>query len=401
MKLRTTTPALTSFFGKSLLVVSVIVIAFGVPIQLAGRIFADQYDSQISSLQQDINKYTTQASALAGQAVTLKGTISQLQNQINSIQAQIDLSQAQYDKLVAQIADTETKIKNNQDALGVTIANLYVDGSVSPLEMLASSKNISDYLDKQQYQNSIRDQLTSTIKQITNLKTQLSQQKTDVKTILDRQTAEKSSLNATNAQQQSLLQQTQGQEAAYQQLVSASQQKQSEAAAAQRAYYQSLVSRGGSTSSGTIGSFQYQNLTPANGAGGCSEGYPYCQPQDTVIDPWQLLNRECVSYIAWALSSRFSKFVGSFNGQGNAQDWPNSAPAYSGAVRVYDPQAGDAVILPGGSAAAPIGHAMIVESGPSSDGWIHVSQFNFNGYGQYSTMDIRSSGVIFLRFPSK
>jgi len=47
---------------------------------------------------------------------------------------------------VIQIADTEKKIKDNQDALGETIANLYVDGKISPLEMIASSKNVSDYL---------------------------------------------------------------------------------------------------------------------------------------------------------------------------------------------------------------------------------------------------------------
>lgn len=400
MKLRSATPASLSFTARALLVVVVVFMALAAPIQLGSRVFADRYDDQINAIQAQINAYNAQAKVLAGQVATLQGAVDQLQNQVNAIQAQIDLSQAQYEKLVSEIADTEKKIKDNQDALGETIANLYVDQAVSPLELIASSKNISDFLDKQEYRNSIRDQLTATIGEIKDLKTTLEKQKVDVQAVLAKQTAERTSLDATKAQQQSLLDQTKGQEAAYQQLIAASQQKLNDAADAQRAYYQSLINSGHNASSGVSGSFQWKNLTPSNGAGGCAGGYPYCQAQDTVVDPWQLYNRECVSYVAWALSEQYNRYVGGFHGQGNAQDWPYSAPAYSGAVRVYNPQAGDAVILPGGTGFAPIGHAMIVDS-VSSDGWIHVSQFNFFGTGQYSTMDIRNSGIILLRFPSK
>lgn len=400
MKLRSTTPASLSFPAKVVLVVTVVVMAFAAPIQLAGKVFADRFDDQINAIQAQINAYNAQAKVLAGQVATLQGAVDQIQTQINTIQAQINLSQAQYDKLVAEIADTEKKIKENQDALGETIANLYVDQAVSPLELIASSKNISDFLDKQEYRNSIRDQLTASINEIKDLKKKLEQQKVDVAAVLAKQTAERTSLDAARAQQQTLLNETRGQEAAYQQLISASQQKLNDAASAQRAYYQSLISGGHNASSGVSGSFQWRSLSPNNGSGGCVGGYPYCMAQDTYVDPWQLYNRECVSYVAWALSERFGRYVGGFHGQGNAQDWPYSAPAYSGAIRVYNPQPGDAVILPGGSSFSPIGHAMIVES-VSSDGWLNVSQYNFFGTGQYSTMDIRNSGIILLRFPAQ
>jgi surface antigen len=115
-----------------------------------------------------------------------------------------------------------------------------------------------------------------------------------------------------------------------------------------------------------------------------------------MVDPWQLYNRECVSYAAWALENRFGKYVGGFNGQGNAEEWVYSAPRFSGAYRVYSPQPGDAVVLPA-SSFAPVGHLMIVES-VGDDGWVHISQYNMYGTGQYSTMDIKTSGVVFLRF---
>lgn len=398
MKLRTTTPASISLPAKIALIFGSILIAVAAPVQVVQKVFADRYDDQIGALQQQINSAQAQASQLASQAQTLQVAVSQIQAQVAATQGQIDLSQAKYDKLVVDIADTEKKIKDNQDALGETIADLYVDGKISPLEMIASSKNVSDYLDKQEYRNSVRDELTATITQIKDLKTQLDAQKADTQKVLDQQNAQKAQLAAQQAQQQSLLSQTQGQEAAYQQIVASTQQKMTDAANAQRAYYQSLLSRGGA-SAGVYGSFQWQNLSPSNGAGGCSGGYSYCQSQDSVVDQWGLYNRECVSYVAWALQNRFNKYVGNFSGNGNAGDWPWSAPMYSGAVRVDSPQPGDAVILPPSGSFSPIGHAMIVES-VNGGGWVHVSQFNFYGTGQYSTMDIQTSGVIFLRFPS-
>ena len=251
-------------------------------------------------------------------------------------------------------------------------------------------------MDKQEYQSSIRDQLTSTISKIKNLKSQLVKQQADVKKVLDEQTAQKNSLSAKQTEQQNLLSQTQGQESAYQQLVASNNQKLADVASQQRSYYQSLVNSGGGVNAGVYGSFHYSNWS---GNQGCSGGYPYCGPQDSGIDPWGLYNRECVSYVAWALSARFNRYVGNFSGQGNAYQWTYSAPAYSGAVRVYDPQPGDAVVLPQSGGFAPLGHLMIAES--VSGNTIHVSQYNFYGTGEYSTMDIQNSGIVLLRFPSR
>lgn len=395
MKLRSTKPASISIATKSVLIFVSLLMAVITPIQMVQMVHADQYDDQISTLQQNIDTYNAQAAQLAAQSKTLQAAIAELQNQSSVIQAQINISQVKYDQLVAKIADTEKQIKDNQDALGTVIANMYVDDRITPIEMLASSKNIGDYLDKQEYSASVRDQLSSTISTIKSLKSQLDKQKADVESVLEKQKAQKAGLVANQEQQQSLLDQTQGQEAAYQQLVSNSKQELANIAARQRAYYQSLLNSGGGNS-GVVGSFQYANWS---GNQGCSGGYPYCGEQDSYIDPWALYNRECVSYVAWALSSRFGKYVGSFNGSGNAYEWPDSAPRYSGAYRVYNPQPGDAVVLPMMGDFSPIGHLMIVESVSSS--WVHVSQYNFYGTGEYSTMDIKTSGVIFLRFQSK
>lgn len=357
---------------------------------------ADQFDDQINALQQQINAYNDQTAQLVMKEQTLQTAIDNLQKQADYTQTQINLSQVQYDQLTIKINDTQNQIKTNQDALGEVVATIYVDDSVTPIELLASSKNIGDYIDKQTYRASVRDKLVATIDKIQQLKNQLSKERADVESVMNKQKAQKANLVNIQNQQQALLDQTRGQEAAYQSMIADARQQMENEAAAQRSYYQSLIQGGNSGVSGAFGSFVYSNWS---GNMGCSGGYPYCGPQDTTVDPWGLYNRECVSYVAWALSARFHKYVGNFGGQGNAYQWPYSAPAYSGATRVYSPQPGDAVILPQSGSFSPIGHAMIVES--VSGGTMHVSQYNFYGTGEYSTMDLQNSGVILLRFPNQ
>lgn len=398
MKRLSTTLVSKGLATKSTLVACAVLMAVAGPLSMMPKANADQYDDQINALQQQANQYQAAANEKQKQADTLANKLQDLANQKASVQTQIDLSQAQYNKLQDQIKQTEQKISDNKDALGSTIADLYVDNTISPLEMLASSKNIGDYVDKQTYQSSIQDTLTKTISTIKDLKTKLEGDKAAVKDVLDKQNAQKNSLVAIANQQQQLLDKTKGEEAAYQTQAAAAKTQLESVSAQQRAFYESLVSHGGA-SAGVSGDFQYSNLTPSDGGSGCGGGgYPLCGPQDSYADQWGLYNRECVSYVAWALVNRFGKYVGHFGGAGNAYEWPSTAPRTSGAVRVYDPQPGDAVILPQSGSFAPIGHAMVVESVNGST--VHVSQYNFYGSGAYSSMDIQNSGVIYLRFPN-
>lgn len=391
----------TSFATRAtLLSVSAIIVAT-IPFSvLSNRAYADQYDDQINSLQKQINGYNSQISSLSGQADTLQNKINSLNTQISSLQTQINLSQAKYDQLVSKIAETQKQIDDNKDALGKIVADMYVDDKVTPIEMIASSSTVSQYLDKQEYRASVRTQLTSKITTIKNLKTQLEKDKASAEDVLNTQKAQQNSLGATKSEQQQLLADTNNQESGYQQLVSQAKSKIEAAAAAQQAYFASLGSRVYSAQSVTTsaGIFGYNNWS---GNKGCSGGYPYCGAQDHSVDQWGLYNRECVSWAAWRIYYGYGKNVSNFSGHGMAYEWPYSAQTYSGAYQVSDPQPGDAVVLPATSGFAPVGHLMVVESVGGGAYPVHVSQYNFGGTGQYSTMDIKTSGVIFLRFRNR
>lgn len=373
-----------------------VIMAVVTPLSMVSKVQADRYDDQMRSLQSQANQYQSQANTLRAQGDTLQNKLNEITAQKGALETQITINQTKHDKLVQDIATNQKKIEDSQAALGKTLASLYVDDKISALEMLASSENIGDYVDKQEYRSSVRDQLKRTIDTIKKLKKQMETDKADLEKTLTEMNAQREQLAGLQAQQQQLVDQTRGEEAAYQNLVSSARSQMADVASQQRAYYQSLLSRGGG-GSGVVGSFQYSGWSGNQGCG--AGGYPYCGAQDSYADPWGLYNRECVSYVAWALSERYGKYVGNFNGAGNAMDWPSSAVRYSGATRVYSPQPGDAVILPASGSFAPVGHAMIVES--VSGDTMRVSQYNFYGTGQYSTMNVKNSGVVLLRFHNK
>ncbi|MDN5275969.1 MAG: exported protein of unknown function [Candidatus Saccharibacteria bacterium] len=399
MKLRTTTPASVSFIGKLSLVFFAVLLAIAGPLQLANTVFADQYDDKMRAIQSEINAFQAEAATLNSQAQTLQTELARLTSERATIQAQIDLSQLKYDQLVAKIAETEKTLQDNQGALGDILAGLYTAGNISPLEMLASSKNISEYLDKQQYRSSVRDELSSTINEVNALKIQLGQQKAEVEKVLAEQKGQKDILVQKENEQADLLAQTRGQESAYQSLAAS---KRNELAAVQQQQREAIarLTNNGKNTAGAVGSFQFRNFSGNQGS--CGGGYPsgWCSaPLDEYVDEWALYTRECVSYAAWAAEYRFSKHVTSFSGMGNAYQWPNTASSLMGASVDNSPTVGSVAIAPR-SSFTPIGHAMVVEQ-VYGDGWIRVSQYNFAGTGEYSTMDLLASSAVYVHFLNK
>lgn len=371
-------------------------VAIAGSLQLGHSVSADKWDDQIRAIQQQVNQYKARANELRQQANSLQAALDTIIAEKNAIQAQLDLNQARYDKLTTDIAINKKKLADNQSALGGIIADLYVDGSISPLEMLASSKNVSDYMDKNEYRTAVSERLNATIDSIKKLKAQLEADQKAVEKVLEEQKAQRATLAAKEAEQQDILDKTRGEEAAYQQQIASARAEMSRIAAEQRAALARLL--GGRNNAGRVGSFQFRNFSGNQGA--CGGGYPssYCNAaQDSLVDQWSLYNRECVSFAAWAAYYKYDKYVTSFAGRGNAYQWPSTASNLMGAVVDQVPEVGAVAILPATGGLAPIGHAMVVDA-ILDDGWVNVSQYNFGGTGEYSTMDIHSSGVNFVHF---
>jgi surface antigen/peptidoglycan hydrolase CwlO-like protein len=356
-----------------------VVAAIGVVVGGASIAHADKYDDQINALSSQNAAASGVLNGLESQAGSYQAVIGQLQTQINAVQSQIATNQAQQASLQQQITADQQQIDQQKASLGDDIKSMYIDGQMTTIEELASSKNLSDYVDKEEYRTTVQNQLNDKIKEIAGLQAQLQGKKQQVDELVASEQSQNNQLSSDQTQQNQLLAYNQGQQDAYDSQIA--------------------------NNSSQIASLRKQQLAAnarfsgsiPNGGTPCGGGYPsaWCNaPQDSVIDSWGMYNRECVSYTAFkvAQSGRYMPYWG---GRGNANQWPGDAQS-AGIPMSYGSgaQVGDVAI----STAGAFGHAMYVES-VNGNGTVNVSQYNQQLNGLYSTAQgVSESGLYFIHF---
>jgi peptidoglycan hydrolase CwlO-like protein len=308
---------------------------------------------QIAELERQNASNRAAVAGLRNQATSYQDAINKLQAEINALQGQINANTAEQNRLQNEISAAEAELARQKILLGEDIRQMYLDGQISTIEMLASSKDLSEFVDKQQYRNSVQSKIKDTLEKITALKLRLKTQKEAVEALLEQQQKQQAQLSQSRNEQAELLSYNQSQQADFNQKTKENQSKIDSLIAAQRranfnpdgGYYFLRFP-------GNVGGFD-PNAYPYKNAGfGMSPG-PGCVDNDGP-DPWGYCTRQCVSYAAWAVlaTGRSAPMY-----YGNARDWV--AAAYSRGIPVYrTPEAGDIAI----STAGYWGHAMYVQS---------------------------------------
>ena len=175
-------------------IIKQVIIALGIGamvVSFTGTTLADSLDAQIAAAQAAASAAASQAAQYQGQANTYQDQVNQYQAQANVLQAQINLSQAQYDQVTSQIATNEANLANDKATLGDAIKQMYLESGVTPLEMLASSENISDFMNKQQYQDKVQQKIVSMMATVVALQKQLTTQKQQVAGLLSSQQSQR------------------------------------------------------------------------------------------------------------------------------------------------------------------------------------------------------------------
>lgn len=342
--------------------------------------YADHFDDQINAIKNQVSQYQDQSVQLHTQADTLQNQIGSINAQQSAVRAQVQGTQIRLLQLNQQIKETQQNIDNQKEALAINLRSSYLESNVTPLEMVASSNSISDFLDKQEYRNRLRDQIQQSLQSVKQLKQQLDGQKVDTERTLADQQNMQSQLVAQEKAKNDLLSQTQGQEANYQQLVTQKNDEITKLRAQQAAA--NLKWSGGRVN------FQAR--------GGGYPSYWADIPLDSTADDWGMFNRECVSYAAFRVASS-GRHMPYWGGSGNASQWPGDARG-AGISVSGAPQAGDVAIWPSGY----YGHAMYVES-VAGDGSILISEYNYDWSGRFSQRSISRStweaqGFQFIHF---
>ena len=357
--------------------VAVLVAGSGV-FALGSHVFARDYEAEIKAKEQEASKYNSEASRLGEMADNLQSELDKINGQITAIQGQIVDSQKKIDNLNAQIKRNEILIKQRRKAMGQVLADMHVDDQISPLEMLASSNSIGDYIDKQEQRSSLRTSLNGKIKEIKALQKKLEENKKLVENTLRDQEAQRNVLSSKQSEKAKLVADTKNDQNAYSALAQkrnseVAKLREEQAAANRRALGSGVSIPGG---------------IPGGG------GYPGVwanAPLDAYVDPWGLYTRECVSYVAWKIHST-GRYVPHFGGAGNANQWPSTA-ARHGISSGSTPKAGAAAVMNIGY----YGHVMYVES-VNGDGTITVSDYNFAWDGLYRYYTRSASGLTYVYF---
>lgn len=378
MKLQSTTLVSKGLVTKSIIVASICAMTITSTIGDTKLAFARDYAAEINALQSQIDQYQAQARELNDRAKTLQSEIAALNAEKAAIQAQIDVSQAKYDKLQRDIADTERKIFESRTAMGKVIAEIYTDDQITPLEMLASSKGIADYIDKQEYRSSISNGLQRALERIRTLKAQLEQQKIDTERVLGDQKNARAALVVKENEQADLLARTQNDEAAFQRLSADAQAEKEKVAAAQQAEIRRRYAGGGGGS--LIAGSSLGNYAAWVGGDCYVDNRGYSHGVRGGQDPLGYGCNQCVSYTAWKMIQK-TGYGPSY--WGNANMWPNSA-RNAGFTVSRTPRANSIGVIMAGQ----WGHVVYVESYSAGSGTVNISQYNEwlpgLGYGYYS-----------------
>ncbi|GAC1387165.1 MAG: hypothetical protein NVS1B7_5620 [Candidatus Saccharimonadales bacterium] len=364
---------------------------------LTPSVKADQFDQQISTIKEQTSQTQGAVDQLQLQANSYQDAIARLNQQIIDIQASIRANIARQADLQKQIAAAELELENQRRVLGEDIKTMYLEGQISTLEMLASSKDLSQFVDKQQYRTSVQDKIKSTVDKITALKISLKSQKEQVDQLLQTQKQQQAQLAADQAQQAQLLALNQQQQDQYNQQIKENASKIASLRAQQAAANAAIAraARVNMSSGGSGGSCDVGQGNGGYSAAGGSQGNPCSAAQDSIPD-WAydarnvyIPNRECTSYAYWYMNQVEGK---AFSASGNAKQW-----IYTSSRPVdRTPEVGAIGVWPNSA----FGHVMIIQAvGPTTYGGTNVPagevmvsnmNFDYNGHFSYNLWPINS-----------
>ncbi len=223
---------------KTIILIVVLLFYFFTP--QVGKVFSDtptptpSPSIDTAALQQQIQEYQQKISDLQGQEQTLSSQISIMDSQIKLTEYKIAATQQQITSLTLDIDTASKKITTLQGALNNSITILlnrivatYEVGTIQPIQILLTSGNAEDFLQRLNYlklaqahdRKLIYDTQQAKV-DYTNQKSILENEKKQVELLNQQLQTLSDQLGQQKGEKQKLLAETQGSEANYQQLLS-------------------------------------------------------------------------------------------------------------------------------------------------------------------------------------
>jgi len=196
-------------------------------------------EEQLQNINKEIQNAKNELNAIRGQKSSLQNELAIFDININSIQLQINAAQAQINILNNQISETNNKISSAELNLATQrnimreyLRTMYIEGQVSTIELIAKSKNFSDFVDRSEYLGSIQQSVQEAADKIIILRKELDQKKkaleidkAKAEQLKSQQVAQRTELDIQRGGKQYILNQTSGNEANYKNYIAGLQQK--------------------------------------------------------------------------------------------------------------------------------------------------------------------------------
>ncbi|QQS27236.1 CHAP domain-containing protein [bacterium] len=305
---------------------------------------------------------------------TLQNRLTAIQAELSAARSNLELTRLRIDQTKLDRKNTEADLKKTTELLRQNIAAAYKQGDISPIEILASSENLSDFVGRQEYYDALRKKITENVDSIKLAKKQLEEFSRQLKIKEEQQRLEEKAIAAKETEQAELLAKTRGDEAIYRALVEADTTRLATLRAQQSA---AIAAQSLGRNFSLTTEYPWTAVEPFPSRG---------------VDPWGFYYRQCTSYAAWKRASIGRPLPAwGFLGPANAKQWPEWAGKFGMRVDTT-PEVGAAAVYPVGE----YGHVMIVEGIVSNGAQVLVSEFNADWGGHYSQSLWPVSSLIFI-----
>ncbi len=337
-----------------------------------GTLFAQSLQDQIDALDRQIDQQQGVLNGISARGDTLQNKLDGINAEIAAIDARIEKANLEISQTNVQIEETKVKLDKQKKIMYENAKALYKEGDVSTLEVLASSNNFSEFVNRQEYLEKVKENVNKAAREVITLKTSLEANLEKLKNVIAESNLQRAVQSTKQDEQANLVAQTRGEEAAYQRVVSADRSRVEELRRQQAA----IIS-----------------ASQSNVVSGGSGGYPWANAPwpNELADSWGMYQRQCVSYTAWKVAST-GRYMPYWGGYGNANQWDDNARS-SGIPTGSNPVVDSVAISNSGA----YGHSMYVEA-VLGGGMIRVSQYNAGWTGTYSLADVSSAGLVFIYF---
>jgi surface antigen len=293
------------------------------------------------------------AMAAAQNAASYQDEVDKLSSEIAQVQSQIDYNAAIAADLKIQIDANEQRLDQRQSVLAGMIVDAYVRGNTSPIEMLATSTSVGDFIEQQSRDRVAKEQITKSAEEIRAIKAELEQQKREIDRIIFDQEAMRKDLDTRRAAQLAFVNKYKNDQSKYL-ADAASNKKIKDAEIIARANEIANNNKGGIVVAAGNNSYKYRNVCPRDNLKYLVVGGYVCQ---------------CTSYAGWKVLERWGITITAW---GDAKNWANSAAAPQRNYKVgTTPKLHSVAVNPNGQ----WGHVMWVEA-VNPDGTFDLSEYN-------------------------